>query len=64
MTPTATAARPKKKPTPSTPLPGGYTGRLLRVNLSTGKVWTDPRAKAAISVHTAKWLNDPQFPNN
>ena len=42
MTPTATAERRKKKPTPSTPLPGGYTGRLLRLNLSTGKVWTEP----------------------
>ena len=42
MTPTATAERQKKKTTPSTPLPGGYTGRLLRVNLSTGKVWTEP----------------------
>jgi hypothetical protein len=39
---TATAERQKKKTTPSTPLPGGYTGRLLRVNLSTGKVWTEP----------------------
>ena len=42
MTPTATAVRQKKKTAPSTPLPGGYTGRLLRVNLSTGKVWTEP----------------------
>ena len=42
MTPSATAERQKKKTTPSTPLPGGYTGRLLRVNLSTGKVWTEP----------------------
>jgi hypothetical protein len=28
MTPTATAERQKKKTAPTTPLPGGYTGRL------------------------------------
>jgi aldehyde:ferredoxin oxidoreductase len=42
MSSTATAAQPKKQPTTSTPLPGGYTGKLLRVNLSTGKIWTEP----------------------
>ncbi|MBI2525790.1 MAG: hypothetical protein HYV93_07375 [Candidatus Rokubacteria bacterium] len=35
-----------KSPTTTTrvarPLPGGYAGKLLRVNLSTGKVWTQP----------------------
>ena len=45
MTPTATAARPKKKTTKSANVPGGYTGQLLRVNLSTGKIWTDPWGK-------------------
>ena len=45
MTPTATAARPKKKTTKSANVPGGYTGQLLRVNLGTGKIWTDPWGK-------------------
>jgi aldehyde:ferredoxin oxidoreductase len=40
MSPTATTKRPSaKKAAP--PIPGGYTGKLLRVNLSTGKVWTE-----------------------
>jgi aldehyde:ferredoxin oxidoreductase len=39
---TTTAERPTKKPSPATPLPGGYTGRLLRVNLSTRKIWIEP----------------------
>ena len=42
MSPTATAQRPSKKAAASTRLPGGYAGKLLRVNLSTGKVWTQP----------------------
>jgi len=40
--PTATVERTKKKPAAPTPLPGGYAGKLLRVNLSTGKIWTQP----------------------
>ncbi len=53
MSPTATAKRPASKtarPAPaatkpagaSAKLPGGYTGRLLRVNLTTGKCWAEP----------------------
>ena len=38
---TATPAR-KKKTASLAPPPGGYAGRLLRVNLTTRKVWTDP----------------------
>jgi aldehyde:ferredoxin oxidoreductase len=46
MTPTATVtqvtktSRQAKPATP--PIPGGYTGNLLRVNLSTGKIWSQP----------------------
>src|SRR5262245_36213059 len=40
--PTATVERAKKKPAVPTPLPGGYAGKLLRVNLSSGKIWTQP----------------------
>jgi aldehyde:ferredoxin oxidoreductase len=40
MSPTVTIKRPVKKAAPARELPGGYTGRLLRVNLTTGKVWT------------------------
>ncbi|HKZ06313.1 MAG TPA: aldehyde ferredoxin oxidoreductase C-terminal domain-containing protein, partial [Methylomirabilota bacterium] len=40
MSPTATTKRPAaKKAAP--PIPGGYAGKLLRVNLSTGKVWNE-----------------------
>ncbi len=39
---TATVERTRKKPAAPTPLPGGYAGKLLRVNLSTGKTWTQP----------------------
>ena len=42
MSPTATAARAKKKASPSTPLPGGYAGKLLRVDLTAGRTWTEP----------------------
>jgi aldehyde:ferredoxin oxidoreductase len=42
MSPTATAKRPSKKAATQSKLPGGYAGKLLRVNLSTGKVWTQP----------------------
>ncbi|HTK90138.1 MAG TPA: aldehyde ferredoxin oxidoreductase C-terminal domain-containing protein [Verrucomicrobiae bacterium] len=41
MSPTATPKLASTKQT-AAPLPGGYTGKLLRVNLSTGKVWTEP----------------------
>lgn len=42
MSPTATATRPTKQTATSKPVPGGYTGKLLRVNLTTGKIWTEP----------------------
>ncbi len=53
MSPTATAKRPASKtarPAPaatrpagaSAKLPGGYTGRLLRVNMTTGTCWVEP----------------------
>ncbi|HUG38262.1 MAG TPA: aldehyde ferredoxin oxidoreductase N-terminal domain-containing protein, partial [Candidatus Limnocylindrales bacterium] len=37
MSPVATATRPRSAAT----IPGGYAGKLLRVNLSTGKIWTE-----------------------
>jgi aldehyde:ferredoxin oxidoreductase len=41
MSPTATAKHPiPKKSTQA--VPGGYAGKLLRVNLSTGKTWAEP----------------------
>src|SRR5205814_6148264 len=42
MSPTATAKRPSKKAAAQSAQPGGYAGKLRRVNLSTGKVWTQP----------------------
>jgi len=42
MSATATAKRASTKARPAQPLPGGYAGKLLRVNLSTGKVWAQP----------------------
>ena len=44
MSPITTAKPAPKKVSkkPASPLPGGYTGKLLRVNLSTGKVWAEP----------------------
>src|SRR5262245_38360465 len=42
MSPTTTIARAKKKPVSPVPVPGGYAGKLLRVNLSTGKVRAEP----------------------
>ncbi len=43
MSPTATAQRASKRPkSQARELPGGYAGKLLRVNVSTGKVWTQP----------------------
>jgi aldehyde:ferredoxin oxidoreductase len=45
MSPTATVRSATAKPTAAAaPTPGGYAGKLLRVNLSTGKVWTQPWA--------------------
>jgi aldehyde:ferredoxin oxidoreductase len=37
---TARTTRKAKKAGTTAPIPGGYAGRLLRVNLTTGKVWT------------------------
>ena len=42
MSPTGTVERPSKKAAATASLPGGYAGKLLRVNLSTGKVWAQP----------------------
>ena len=43
MSPIATTAtRPAKTTTPAPAPTGGYAGKLLRVNLSTGKIWTQP----------------------
>src|SRR5947207_2003206 len=42
MSPAATARRTTKKPAAAVPTPGGYTGQLLRVDLSKGRVWTQP----------------------
>ena len=43
MSPIATTAtRTAKTTTPAPALPGGYAGKLLRVNLTTGKIWTQP----------------------
>ena len=42
MSPTALAA-PKTTTRPQAqPIPGGYAGKLLRVNLTTGKIWVQP----------------------
>src|SRR5215467_12572451 len=45
MSPTATAARPRKKTTAALTSVPGYAGKLLRVNLTTGKIWTEPWAE-------------------
>ena len=42
MSPTATASHAAAKPKTARSRPGGYAGKLLRVNLSTGKTWTQP----------------------
>src|SRR3989338_11530470 len=46
MTPvTANAPKPsktKKPPDPAVALPGGYAGKLLRVDLTTRKCWAEP----------------------
>jgi aldehyde:ferredoxin oxidoreductase len=41
MSPTSTIARPAKK-SAAVAAPGGYAGKLCRVNLSTGKTWAEP----------------------
>jgi aldehyde:ferredoxin oxidoreductase len=45
MSPIKASARPTRPTTsitPHAPLPGGFAGRLLRVDLARGKVWTEP----------------------
>jgi aldehyde:ferredoxin oxidoreductase len=44
MSPTRTSRGKAKKTTTvaAAPMPGGYAGRLLRVNLTTGKTWAEP----------------------
>src|SRR5919197_1122803 len=39
---TLTAAKAKKKNAPATSLPGGYAGKLLRVDMTKGKCWAEP----------------------
>ena len=46
MSPIATVARPSKTAVASAAAPGPYAGKLLRVNLSTGKIWTEPWSPA------------------
>jgi aldehyde:ferredoxin oxidoreductase len=38
---TLTAARAKKKTVTQAPLPGGYAGKLLRVDMTKGKCWAE-----------------------
>jgi len=40
--PTAASSRQKRPAVAPVALPGGYAGKLLRVNLTTGKVWSEP----------------------
>jgi aldehyde:ferredoxin oxidoreductase len=42
MNPTQTRQRPSTKAAAAAVVPGGYAGKLLRVNLSTGKTWIQP----------------------
>ena len=42
MSPTATASRPTTKTSAAPATVPGYAGKLLRVNLSTRKIWTQP----------------------
>src|SRR5438105_5434527 len=39
---TSTPSRAKHPAAAAAPRPGGYAGRLLRVNLTTGKIWSGP----------------------
>ena len=40
--PAAASSRQKRPAVAPVALPGGYAGRLLRVNLTTGTVWSEP----------------------
>ena len=42
MSPTSTIERSKKKPAEAAVTSFAYAGKLLRVNLSTGKIWNQP----------------------
>ncbi len=44
MSPTALRAPKAKTRAVAQPIPGGYAGKLLRVNLTTGKTWAEPWA--------------------
>ena len=39
---TSTPSRAKRPAAAAAPRPGGYAGKLLRVNLTTGKIWSEP----------------------
>src|SRR3989442_8643973 len=39
---TSTPSRAKPPASAAAPRPGGYAGKLLRVNLTTGKIWSEP----------------------
>src|SRR3989440_225882 len=39
---TSTPSRAKHPASAAAPRPGGYAGKLLRVNLTTGKIWSEP----------------------
>ena len=39
---TSTPSRAKRPASAAAPRPGGYAGQLLRVNLTTGKIWSEP----------------------
>jgi hypothetical protein len=39
---TLTAAKAKKKTAAEQPLPGGYAGKILRVDMTKGKCWAEP----------------------
>jgi len=39
---TSTPSRAKRPASAAAPRPGGYAGKLLRVNLTTGKIWSEP----------------------
>jgi aldehyde:ferredoxin oxidoreductase len=42
MPPITSSAKQKRGAPAPVALPGGYAGKLLRVNLTTGKIWTEP----------------------
>jgi aldehyde:ferredoxin oxidoreductase len=39
---TLTAAKAKTKTRAQAPIPGGYAGKLLRVDMTKGKCWAEP----------------------